>query len=300
MSYFLVKRAGILSTIQDIGRFGYKDIGITQSGAMDELAYNWCNKLLQNPHNTPLLEITYGDFEIESFGNTTFAFCGGEVDIFLNNQKINLWQTYSINRGDILRVKFLKRGVRVYFGVSGGFIDKKVLGSYSVSIKEEIKRALKKEDKLFFKENKTFLKRFLKRELIPKYPNFLELRVVLGYESELFLKKEIESFFNEIYEIKSHSRMGYIFRANEGVFSSKIEIISNPIAFGAIQITKSGEPIVLLKEHQTIGGYPKIGSVIDIDCFRLSQLKEGDRVKFRLIELKEAIAISKKFHSFFV
>ena len=298
MSYFKVLKAGVLTTIQDLGRFGYADIGISQSGAMDEEAFLWCNKLLQNSPNTNMIEITYGNFEIESFGNSIFCLTGAKADIWLNDKKIERYRCYKITKGDRLKIGFVKSGVRVYFGIKGGFLDKKELNSYSVSIKEDIKRAIKNNDKLLFNNTTSRILSFLKQEYIPKYSNNLTLRVLLGYESRLFKLKELEHFFKTTYTIKSHNRMGYILNGLK-IDTSNIEIISNPIAFGSIQITTSGNPIILLKERQSIGGYPKIGSIIPTDCFKLSQLKEGNSINFKEISLKEATKITKNFYKQF-
>jgi len=298
MSSFKVIKAGILTTLQDLGRFGYANIGITQSGAMDEEAFLWANKLLQNEPNSNMLEITYGNFELKSFGNTTFCITGAEADIWLNGVKISQYRCYTIKADDSLKIGFVKKGVRLYLAIKGGFLDKKVLGSYSVSVKEEIKSPLKYGDILKFNSHSSNIKSYLKEPYLPSCNNTLTLRVVLGYESNLFSKKQIDKFFNSTFKIKSHNRMGYLLSGAK-IDTKNLEIISNAIAFGAIQITSSGEPIILLKERQTVGGYPKIGSVIAIDCFKLSQLKEGDSITFKPISLKKATKITKRFYNFF-
>jgi biotin-dependent carboxylase-like uncharacterized protein len=208
MSYFLVKKSGILTTIQDLGRFGYGDIGISQSGVVDEFAYNWSNKILNNPYGTNALEITYGNFEILSFGDTLFTVTGADCEVELNGKRIELWRAYRIKSGDRLKIGLLNKGVRSYLAVLGGFLDKKVLGSYSVSIKERIKGALRVGDKLKFRSLKSSSYSKLKDEYIPNYPNRLELRVVLGYEFSNFSNENLESFFSSSFYLKYHSRQG--------------------------------------------------------------------------------------------
>jgi biotin-dependent carboxylase-like uncharacterized protein len=297
MSYFLIKKSGFLSTIQDIGRFGYGEIGVSQSGVLDEIAYNYCNKILNNAFNSNVLEITYGNFELQSFGDTIFCITGAKADIFLNNIKIKSYKSYKIKKGDILKIGFVKKGVRLYLGVKGGFLDKKVLNSYSVSIKEDIKKAIKEGDKLYFNNSYLNISSYLKDSYIPKYHSHLELRVVLGYESELFKRSEIKKFFSSKYKIKAQNRMGYSLSGAK--IEANFEIISNPISFGAIQITKSGDPIILLKERQSIGGYPKIGSLFTIDCFKLAQLRENQTISFKPISLNIATKKLREFYSFF-
>jgi len=298
MSYFQILKAGILTTMQDLGRFGYGDIGISSSGAMDEEAFLWANKLLGNEPNSNMLEITYGNFELLSFGSTIFCITGAKADIWLNNKLIEPYRCYKINRGDRLKIGFVKRGVRLYFAIKGAFLDTKELGSYSVSVKESIKSPLKNGDRVYFKPSSSPLLGYLPKQFIPPLTTHLELRVLLGYEYQAFAKEALEHFFNSTFKVHSHSRMGY--RLKGALIESNLEIISNPISFGAIQITKSGEPIILLKERQTIGGYPKIGSVIALDCFKLAQLKEGDTISFRAISLAEASEVTKQFYQQFI
>ncbi len=300
MSYFLVKQAGFLSTIQDLGRFGYGDIGISQSGAMDEEAFLWANKLLQNHPNSNMLEITYGNVELISFTQSIFCITGASAPLYLNKQKINSYQCYKIDKGDRIKIGFVQKGVRLYFAIKDGFLEAKELNSASVSVKEQIKSPLKNGDKLFCKKSTSTILSYLKKEYIPKYSNHLRARVTLGYEYQEFSKEALSRFFQTNFIIKSHNRMGYFLSSPTPIQSQNIEIISNPISFGAIQITKSGEPIILLKERQSIGGYPKIGSVLPIDCFRLSQLKEGDSISFEPISLQEATKITRKFYKSFL
>ncbi len=232
------------------------------------------NKILHNRFNTNLIEFTYGGFEVESFGETTFAITAPDTDIWLNQKKINSWQSYRVFKGDIIKIGFFKKGVRGYFGVKGGFVDTPKMGSYSASIKEKIKLDFK-DNRLYFNNCRDNLKGYLKRKYIPFYPEELTLRTVLSYESNLFKKEDIDRFFNTEFTIKSHNRIGYKLGGSK-IDIKDIEIISNPISFGSIQITKDGEPIILLKERQTIGGYPKIGTVVPIDAvLKCGQFFEG-------------------------
>jgi len=289
LSAFIVLEGGILSLIEDFGRYGLCDKGITNSGVMDEYAYMALNYLLQNQPNTNCIEITMGGLKLEAGDSCVIAVTGADTSFSINSVKQNIWRTHNINKGDILEFGYAKNGVRIYFGVKDGFDIKKELGSSSATLKEEIGQSLKKGDLLKFSHNEIQdYNILLKEKFIPLYPKELEVRVVLGYQDNFFKSKEIEKFFSQTYTISPQfNRMGYRLEG-EPIECDIGGIISEGISFGAIQIPKDGKPIILLKERQTIGGYPKIGSALPIDCFKLSQLKAGDKVKFKVIEIEEA------------
>jgi len=285
----MVLEGGILSLIEDFGRYGLCDKGITNSGVMDEYAYMSLNSLLQNKPNTNCIEITMGGLKLEAKCSCVIAVTGADARFSINSVKQNIWRTHNIKKGDILEFGYAKNGVRIYFGVKGGFDRKKELGSNSTTLKEGIGQSLKKGDLLRFSHDETQdYCVLLKEKFIPLYPKELETRVVLGYQDSFFKSQEIEKFFSQTYTISPQfNRMGYRLEG-EPIKCEIGGIISEGISFGAIQIPKDGKPIILLKERQTIGGYPKIGSALPIDCFKLSQLKAGDRVKFKAIEIEEA------------
>ncbi|WP_024955018.1 biotin-dependent carboxyltransferase family protein [Sulfurospirillum arcachonense] len=300
MTGFEVLNAGILATVQDTGRKGLGSIGVTESGVMDEFSYHWLNRLLGNDYGTNALEIVFGGVKLKANGNTTFALSGAKVDASINNQPIEIWKTYEIKDGDILNLGFASSGARIYLGVVGGFDIIPQFGSTSVCLKEgiggkplHVKEFLPYQSKVF-KDNK---KLALKNQ--PDYDEVLTLRVVAGYQWDLFDEVERDKFFSSEYKVTSQNdRMGYRL-SGEKVLSTCKGIISEAIAYGAIQIPSHGEPIVLLKERQTIGGYPKIGSVIPVDCFKLSQMKQDSIVKFEHISLDEARRKCRKFYKFF-
>ncbi len=300
MSSFRVVEGGILSLVEDFGRFGLCDKGITNSGVMDEYAYMALNYLLQNPLDTNCLEITLGGLKLEANGACKVAVSGAKFEFLINSQKADIWKTHDIQKGDILEFGYAKSGLRIYFGVKGGFNIKKELGSNSVTIKENIGDRLKKGDILeFFDHDMGSYSISLKKKFVPNYQKELTLRVVLGYQDNFFPAHEIEKFFASTYTISGqNNRMGYKLEGEK--IECQIDgIISEGISFGAIQIPKDGQPIVLLKERQTIGGYPKIGSVLPIDCFKLSQLKTGDKIKFKAIDVISARDKMQKFQQIF-
>lgn len=290
-------------SIQDRGRFSYSHVGVTNSGVMDEYAYFIANKLLKNQLDTNILEIGCSNVIFKVNKNTTISITGAFCEFFINDKPKELWQSYEVKKNDILKIGKIINGNWVYLAVFGGFNIEKEFGSNSTSIKENLGgldgNRLKIGDILAFNKTEELNKTFLKKEFIPKYENELVLRVILSYQYKDFSKDEIEKFFSSDYFVtKDFNRMAFKLQGNK--INCDIDgIISEAIAFGSIQIPKDGQPIVLLKEKQTIGGYPKIGTVINIDCFRLSQAKIGTKIKFQEISYNEALLKTKEFYSSF-
>lgn len=299
-SGFEVINAGILATIQDCGRKGLGSIGVTEAGAMDEHAFSWLNRLLGNDYGTNALEIVFGGIKLKAVGSTYFALSGAEVEATINNKPIEIWKTHKINDGDILNLGFATNGARVYLGVVGGFDVNPEFGSASVCLKEGIGgSALKANDFLAYKCTSLRDIRKLMLKYKPDFNDTLTLRIVEGYQWNLFEKEQRDKFFNSEYTVTSQNdRMGYRLSGQKIISKSK-GIISEPISYGSVQIPSHGEPIVLLKERQTIGGYPKIGSVIPVDCFSLAQRKQDSKVRFELVSLDEAREICQEFYIFF-
>lgn len=290
-------------TIQDRGRFSYSHVGVTNSGVMDEYAYFIANKLLKNQLDTNILEIGCSNVIFKVNKNTTISITGAFCEFFINDKPKELWQSYEVKKNDILKIGKIINGNWVYLAVFGGFNIEKEFGSNSTSIKENLGgldgNRLQKGDILSFNKTEELNKTFLKKEFIPKYENELVLRVILSYQYKDFSKDEIEKFFSSDYFVtKDFNRMAFKLQGNK--INCDIDgIISEAIAFGSIQIPKDGQPIVLLKERQTIGGYPKIGILLNIDCFRLSQAKIGTKIKFQEISYNEALLKTKEFYSSF-
>ena len=303
MSCFKIIKAGILSLVQDKGRFGFAHIGLTSSGVMDEYAYLWANKLLENDKNTNVLELCFSGLEMQSEANTYISITGADFSFEINGIYKKPWQTYKINKGDTLAFKKSINGQRAYFCVKGGFILEKEFNSNATTIKENIGglegRALKKDDLLEFPSSNFNIKQKVKTEYIPKYENTLELRVLLTYQENEFNKEEKDKFFSSTFEVSNEAnRMGI--KLNGAKIIPNISgIISEGIAYGSIQIPSSGQPIILLKDRQTIGGYAKIATVFDIDCFKLSQAKVGTKITFNEIDIEEAQKVLKDFYNSF-
>lgn len=304
MNGFIVQNGGIQSSIQDAGRRGLNDIGLSQSGAMDELSFGYANLLVGNAFNTPAIEIALGGASFMAQNEMSIAICGADMSPTCNGKTLGLWQTHTLKKGDILSFGFAALGQFAYVAIAGGFQTPFAYGSFSTSLKEGLGgiegRKLKAGDALLTLAPCCLKETYrLKKEFIPAFSSQVVLRVVKGYQEHLFDTAAQERFFSSTYTYKGEGdRMGYRLSGAQ-VIPSVTGILSEPICFGAIQIPLHGEPIVLLKERQTIGGYPKMGSVIMVDCFKLAQLQAGGTIRFEAIGLEAARAISQRFYTFF-
>jgi len=293
----------VLALIQDKGRFSYSSIGVTNSGVMDEYAYFIANSLLGNELDTNIIEIALSNIIFKVKKNTSIAITGAKCEFFINDIAFNTWRTYNIKVGDIIKIGKILNGSRVYFAVKEGFIIEKEFGSNSTTLKESLGglkgEKLYKGDILNFNSYKKSVNKKIKKRYVPDYNEELTLRVILSYQDNFFINNQIDKFFSSTYNITNEfNRMGCKLDGKKIVCDID-GIISEGIAFGAIQIPKDGKPIILLKDRQTIGGYPKIGSVLSIDCFRLSQCKPLQKVKFTPISLEDAQEKLKLFYSSF-
>jgi biotin-dependent carboxylase-like uncharacterized protein len=291
-------------TIQDKGRFGYSHIGVTSSGVMDEYAYFCANQLLKNHLDTNILEIAFSNVVFKANANTQIAITGASCEFFINDILKESWRSHNIKNGDIIKIGKILSGNRVYLAVFGGFNIKKEFGSNSVTIKENLGgidgNKLKKGDILPFENYVSTHTIRLKNEFIPKYEEELILRVIFSYQENHFSKDEKQKFLTSTYLVTNDFNRMACKLSGEAIKCDINGIISEGIAFGSIQIPSDGQPIVLLKDRQTIGGYPKIGVVLSLDCFKLSQAKANTKIRFEEISYEEAIQKTKEFYSSFL
>ncbi|MFP8965073.1 biotin-dependent carboxyltransferase family protein [Pokkaliibacter sp. CJK22405] len=292
---FKVISSGVLSLIQDGGRFGYQHIGITSGGPMDEYAAYWANHLIGNPVHTSALEITFGMLKLEVTEATTIALTGADLGATIDGEPLAPWRTHQLNAGSVLAFATPKSGFRSYLAVPGGFTVPQRLGSSASVVREGIGGLngeggkLEKGDVLPFtpaKRRDTEVAYWA----IPDYHKPLELHMVPGYQFEMFSRVEHGKFFSSSYEITNHiDRMGYRL-SGTAVKSSRTGIVSEGIAYGAIQVPSDGQPIILLKDRQTIGGYPKLGCITSLAAGQLAQRGPGAKVGFVPVSLEQAEA----------
>jgi biotin-dependent carboxylase-like uncharacterized protein len=292
MSGFTVKQPGLLSLLHDRGRYGAHNLGLTTGGPLDSLAFDWANRLMGNDINATCLEISFGGLSLEAETETSFVITGAQAPCKLNDEAIPLWQTLDIRRGDKLEIGFTSAGMRCYLAVRGGFDITPSFGSSSTVLREKIGGIngdkLQAGDHLPCSGDKLVAHCRLAEKDQPVYGDSAGLRVVLGYQQAAFGPLQRWRFFNSAYRLSDRcDRMGFRLEG-ETVHSNIVGMLSEGICHGAIQIPADGQPIVLMNDRQTIGGYPKIGSVIPVDTARLAQLSPGAQVRFEEISIEQA------------
>ncbi|MDR1906018.1 MAG: biotin-dependent carboxyltransferase family protein [Clostridiales bacterium] len=293
----VLTNAGPISTIQDGGRAGYMAFGFQESGAMDKKAFNTANILVKNPRDEAAIEMTLMGISGEFTSDAVIAFTGADIQPKINGESAPRYQAVKARKGDVLTTSFATTGCRAYLAVHGGFYLKKVMDSYSTNVKCKIGgymgRPLLNGDLLYFNTVEPKLSDeeiSMRRADIPEcVASPVLVRVLLGLQEDYFTKKGIETFFSSEYKVTNDSdRMG-IKLDGEGIESKNgVDIISDGIPLGAVQIPASGKPIIMMADRQTVGGYAKIGAVVSADICVMAQLKPGDSLRFVQVTLKEA------------
>jgi biotin-dependent carboxylase-like uncharacterized protein len=303
MTELTVRKPGWQTTIQDNGRKGYCCHGLSQGGALDEHAYRWVNKLLDNDVIDACVEILLGNFEAEFGADTVIALAGADIPVTLNSQPLNLWCSHRVQRGDVIRFGQARSGLRAYLGVAGGWQTPQQFGSRSVVMRERLGGLdggpLKKGDRLAYNTATERALRCVPPRHRPDYQKKLTVKVIPGYQIDHFDIVARRTFETADYTISNDiSRMGY--KLTGPVVAAQTEkLASEGIAYGAVQIPPDGQPIVLLRDRQTIGGYPKIGCVARLDCARLSQCSPGSLVSFEFADIDQVQAERRLFDRFF-
>lgn len=293
---FEVLDAGMLALLQDSGRQGYQHIGVTTGGPMDEHAFRWANCLLGNPPDAAQIEINIGRLSLLAHEDTCIALTGADLGARINGQDAMPWRTYQISRGDRIEFSMPVTGLRAYLAVAGGLKVVTKLGSCATVVREGLGgpdglgRKLAKGDRIGFDRCGPKPTASLPAREIPDYRQDLHVGVIPSYQYRHFSPHERMKFFSGTYEVSQRiDRMGY--RLTGDPIQSNLDgIISEGIAHGAIQVPSDGQPIVLMKDRQTIGGYPKIGCLSALDASQLAQRGPGALVHFYLADVADAEA----------
>lgn len=276
-----VLKAGFYTTVQDSGRFHYRNKGVPVSGVMDEMTVFKVNALLENEISAAVLEITMTGPTLVFEQETYMALGGANMSATLNNLPIQNYKVYEIAIGDILSFGHLQKGFRAYLGVRGGFTAKDVLGSKSYYKPVTKENRLQEKDVVPFSYNKLFQPKI--SEI--KVDSFLDetlLKVSKGPEFDLLTNKHLERIFSKQFTVAhENNRMAY--QLEENIAPHQISIITSATLPGTVQLTPSGKLIVLMKDGQTTGGYPRILQLTDKAICILAQKREGDSISFKLV-----------------
>ena len=302
---------GLLTTIQDLGRSGYQKYGVIVSGAMDTYAMRLSNIIVGNEENEGVLEITLVGPSLKLEKGTLFSIIGGDFAPTINEKKIPSGRPIYLKEDSILKFHSSKTGCRCYLAVAGGFDIPKVMDSKSTYLRAAFGgyegRALRKGDIINIGDKSKKSYEIIRNMdsmknndefIAPKwYVNDFnkfnsEGTIIRIFEDRQFKnlsKDSIKDLFNSKFNVDGKSdRMGYRLSGHNLKLKEKLEMISEEVSIGTIQLPPDGNPIILLADRQTAGGYPKIAHVALVDIPKVVQLKPNDKISFKKIGIKEA------------
>lgn len=299
MSDVRVVKPGMLTTVQDGGRRGYQQYGVTVSGVMDHYAYRMANWLVGNQENEAVLEITLLGPTLEINRDMVVAITGGDLGPKLNGHPMAQWTSVAVQPGDVIAFSGVQSGCRGMIAFGGGIQVPLLMGSRSTHLRGRMGglegRALIQGDFLVVGRTAQPIGQFLGRKgpahsFLPVNRNEpLVIRVVPGPQEEAFTEEGLATFYNEIYQVSTESdRMGCRLSGPAVAHKNGADIISDGIAMGAIQVPGHGSPIIMMADRQTTGGYTKIANVITVDLPKIAQLKPGEFIRFKRVTVEEA------------
>ncbi len=297
MKAFEILEPGILTTVQDLGRFGFSQIGVPPSGALDPLSLRIGNLLVGNDEGAAGLETTVMGLKLRAVKEIVIAVTGGDLFPCLNGEPLEMWRSHLLVEGDTLAFKGVRRGCRAYLALSGGISVPEVMGSKSTFLSGKFGgmegRPLKRGDSLHTPDLPVQLGRIgvsFPEGWIPAYEKEVRARVISGPQDCHFTQQGFHTFQSSFYRVTAKSdRMGIRLEgpAIERRPDAEESIISESLVSGAIQVPGDGKPMVILNELVT-GGYTKIATIISSDLPKVAQLKPGDQIRFEPVPVEEA------------
>lgn len=297
---FEVMKVGIQLTIQDAGRKDFRHLGIPVSGAMDQYAFQIGNILVGNSRRKASLEVAIGGTILKSLQNFNIAITGGDLSPHINNKKAEMWKVLTIKKGDILSFKGAETGVYSYISIPGGIESQYDLKSQSSYGKASL--GMNIHNGSIIASVSPILKSYkigLNARCIPLYPEKQIARFIKSSHYKIFPNEVISSVQNNYSKVGSCNRMGMYLHSDIQLNDSiNTNILSEGTTFGTIQILPSGQPIVLLADSQTTGGYATLGSIIYSDLWKIAQLKQGSLIQLIPININEAANLNKNFERF--
>jgi antagonist of KipI len=297
VAVFEVLEPGILTTIQDLGRYGFSQFGVPPSGALDAFSLRVGNLLVGNREEEAVLETTLMGLKIRTLKEIVISITGGDLCSTLNGEPLEIWRTHLLVEGDIIHFKKVRAGCRAYLAVNGGFVVPKIMGSYSTYLSGSFGglegRKLRRGDILHALHISPSLNKLGLRfpsDWVPPLEKEVSLRVIPGPQNHHFTEEGFQTFCSSSYQVTPQcDRMGVRLEGPKIERRANVEesIISEGLISGAIQVPGDGKPIIILTELVT-GGYTKIATIISTDLPRVAQLKPGDQVRFKPISIEES------------
>lgn len=300
-----VHAPGLLTTVQDEGRLGVYAVGMPPAGAMDKFAYRVGNALVGNPDGLAALEITYLGPELEFTEDAVIAVTGAELPPRVNGEEIARWQSHRVRAGDVLSFGYLGAGARAYIAIAGGIDVPEVLGSRStytlVGMGGFQGRALQAGDELLAGASVDGTPgRSVPDVLVPSYPAEAELRAVVGLVSYRIVPESMRAFFETTWTVTTDAnRVGYRYRGAtlefvervppHGAGSDPSNVVDGGYPIGSVQVPGGVEPIALLNDGVTGGGYATLATIISSDLDRVGQSKTHEKTRFVEVDLDQAL-----------
>jgi len=286
MSRLTIEASTPLCLLQDAGRFGVRHLGVTQGGAADWRSMAWANWLLGNGLDVPVIEITLGGFAVVAEEDCLLALAGADLGAQIDGEALAPWRSFKLRKGQTLKFTQPVLGARAYVAAPGGFSAPKVLGSSATVVREELGGLdgfglpLAKGASLSY-QGETLLVREVPGEHRPDLRLDAPLDLVLGAQIGQFSGQSLFDAFNRAWTLDSRAdRMGIRLLGTALQYQGK-PMISEGIPLGAVQVPPDGQPIVLLNDRQTIGGYPRLGALTPLALARLAQCLPGAKVRLR-------------------
>ena len=292
-----IRKGGMQTTVQDLGRTGFQKYGVIAAGAMDPYALRMANLLVGNEENSAALEVTMIGPKLHFAEPAIISICGGNLSPQLDGKAVKSWRSIVVAKGQTLTFGKPQSGSRCYIAVAGGIDVPKVMDSRSTYLRAKLGgyqgRALESGDQLALCEATATPKSAAETGSwfgpSPPYSSEPVIRITKGRQFELFSQKSRDHFLSETFSVNSQSdRMGYRLDGSRLALDKAQEMVSEAVVFGSIQVPTDGNPIILMADRQTAGGYPKIAEVITVDLPLISQLKPGDRLRFTEVSIEEA------------
>ncbi|GAA4833342.1 biotin-dependent carboxyltransferase family protein [Saccharopolyspora rosea] len=308
MSELIVRSGGLSTTVQDAGRDGYYDIGLPPSGAMDQYSYAVANLLVGNPDGAAVLEATYIGPEVEFTDDRVVAVTGASAPVTVNGEPVEQWRAVPVRAGDVLGFGMLTAGARLYVAVSGGIAIPAYLGSRSTYTLTGIGGSkLAEGDRLPLGDDPGAARvaAVVPEDLRPVLTSEAQVRAVVGLCSYRLTAEALRSFLDTSWKVtKDADRVGYRLRGGRldfvereqpaGAGSDPANVVDLGYPLGSVQVPGGDEPIVLLNDAVTAGGYATIATVISVDRDVFGQARTGDRVRFRPVDLQAALAARRR------
>lgn len=312
-----VIRGGLLTTVQDRGRYGYQQLGVSPGGAMDVRQFEFANALVGNPQNAPALEITLMGPTLEFCRTACIALCGADLSASVNDVPLTVGRLYRVPAGSILSFGRPRRGARTYLAVDGGIHVDPVLGSASTHVRGELGgvsgRRLQADDVLELGQPTAMARNWLAAQTWQRHVgevetvpwrldseiaegvtgtpnNVFDVRLVPGPEAPRLDNHAHQQVVDAVYQVgQAADRMGYRLEGPPALtFAQLPHMWSTGVAWGTVQVPADGMPIVLMAERQTTGGYPRIGVVASVDRSTLAQRRPGDKIRFQWTTVADA------------